>query len=386
MEGRDVSSRNIANLTRAELHTLVWQQPLKKLAIEFGISATELSAICRQNSIPCPPAGHWTRVALGQAAPPTSLPGTAKDSGSRVETRRSERKHSPRIQAGGTQPKSLPPATPAVPVDLSGLHRLIRSWVTEHQRLQSERAAEIRKGRGFDWFGSREIPDLTPRDVYRFRKTSDLLLALENAGVSISHAALNGKLSFTVAGHSIDCTVVEKMTRRLSENRNWTAFPDHHQGGLVPTGFLRIAITTYLRPAVPEWIETPQRKMNDLIPEIVDRVVGAAPILDRMEAEHREMQRKYAEEAARREEVARKRHLEKLRFERLGELANNWHRAQQLTSFIDELERRTENDREARLDGKSLAEWIEWARDRVAVLDPLQRQPADIFGLFVGDG
>ena len=105
-----------------------------------------------------------------------------------------------------------------------------------------------------------------------------------------------------------------------------------------------------------------------------------------MAAEHREFLRKFAEDIARREEVARKRHLEKVRFERLSELAENWYRAQQLTSFIDELERRSENDREARLDGKSLTDWIGWARQRVAIVDPFQRQPTDVFGLFVGDG
>ena len=286
-----------------------------------------------------------------------------------------------------SKPTSPPPATPAVPVDLSGLHRLIRAWAIEHKRLQSERAVEIRnrKGRGFDWFGGREIPDLTPRDVYRFRMTSDLFFALGNAGVSIRDAAMNGKLGFTVAGHAIECTVVEKMTRRLSENRTWTAFPDHHQGGLISTGFLRIAITTYLRPDVPEWAETPQRKMTDLIPEIVDRVVGAVTILDRMEAEHREFQPKCAEEAARREEVARKRHLEKVRFERLGDLADRRHRARPLTSFIEELERRSSYDREVRLDGKSLAELIGWARQRVAALDPVQYQPTEISSLFFSE-
>lgn len=261
-------------------------------------------------------------------------------------------------------------------------------WVTEHKRLQVERAAEIknRKGREIDWWGRSTIADLTARDLYRFRMTSDLLRCLEESGVKIKSAVVTGKLILLASGHAIECTVIEKMTRRLIENRTWTAFPGHHQGGLVSTGFLRIAITTYLSPAIPEWVETSKRKMTDLIPSIIERVLGAPATLDRMATEHRERMRKAAEDSARREEVARKRHLEKVRFERLGDLADNWHRAQQINSFLDELERRSADDMEARLDGKSLEEWIMWARRRVAGLDPFQHQATEIFGLFVGEG
>ena len=388
MKDRDTHLRKITDISRKELHELVWQTPLIKLAAEFGITGGELSRICKQNSVTFPSAGYWTRIAFGQAPPAVPLPGPDSDWGRRIELR-------PLVPRPAHSKQAVTPVAPKTtlvvppqPLDVADLHPLIRAWVTEHKRLQSERAAEIknRKGRETDWWGSSAIADLTARDLYRFRMTSDLLCRLERSGVAIKNAAVTGKLSFVALGHAIECTVIEKMTRRLIENRTWTAFPGHHQGGLVSTGFLRIAVTTYLSPAIPEWVETSKKKMTDLIPEVVERILGAPAILDRMAAEHREFLRKFAEDIARREEVARKRHLEKVRFERLSELAENWYRAQQLTSFIDELERRSENDREARLDGKSLADWIGWARQRVAVVDPFQRQPTDIFGLFVGDG
>lgn len=387
MEDGNAAARRITDLTRTELHALVWQSPLSKLAIEFGVSGFDLSRICKQNSIPCPPAGHWTRVALGQTAPPIPLAGTPLEPSASVEVHRSERQASPRKPAVVLKPSSPPPSPPPEPVDLSNIHPLIRVWITHHNRLQSERAEEIkrRKGRDMDWFGNTAIPDLTSRDLYRFRMTSELHYALERVGITIKSAAVNGKLSFTVATHTIECTVIEKMTRRLKEDRSWTAFPGHHQGGLVSTGFLRINVTTYILPTIPEWVETAKRKMHDLLPEIVQRIVDAAPILDRMEAERRESRRKYAEEVARREETARRRQIEKLRFERLGELADNWHRARQLASFIDELESRTGTGGQNELEGKSPAEWVAWARQRIANLDPFRQDPIDIFKTFLGN-
>lgn len=387
MKDRDTPLRKITDLSRKDLHELVWQTPLLKLASEFGFSGGELSRICKQNSVTCPPAGHWTRVALGQAQHTVPLAGPDSAWSRLIQLHHSALLPVQRRKMETPERPETSPAVPSQPIDISDLHPLIRDWVAEHRRLQSERAVEIksRKGREIDWWGSSAIADLTLRDLYRFRMTSDLLRSLEKSGVTIKGADVTGKLIFLVSGHTVECTVIEKMTRRLTENRTWTAFPGHHQGGLVSTGFLRVTVTTYLRPAIPEWVETPRRKMNDLIPEIVERVLGTPMILDRMAAEHREFLRKVAEDSARREEVARRRHLEKVRFERLGDLADSWRRAQQLSSFIDELERRSGNDRDVSLDGKSLAEWIGWARQRVTGLDPFQHQTTDIYRLFVDE-
>lgn len=385
MEHDTKPARKITDLTRAELHRLVWEQPLIRLAPDLGISGSSLAHICKHNGIPYPSGGHWTRVALGRTAVPETLPAPPAGQSDQIEI--------PPRGKSRPQPKSFPKAViavaksvpPPVVLDLSELHPFIRAWVVEHERLQRERKAEIASRKKRDsWWPLDEIEDLTPRDIYRFRMTSQLLQGLEKAGVKVKNAEVNGKLSFGVGPHTVECVVIEKMTRRSpAHGKTWTAFPNHHQGGLVSTGFLRITVTTYLQPRIPEWVETAKRGMSDLIPDIVSRILGAGVCLDRMEAERRERERAYAEQVARREDIARRRQLEKARFQRFAELSGDWHKAQELNLFLAELRRRSAPDSHIVIEGRSLPEWITWTQQKIDALDPFRKNIANVFADFV---
>lgn len=386
MERDTKMTRKITDLTRAELHKLVWEKPLKRLAPEFGLSGSALSGICAHNSIPYPSGGHWTKVALGRTVKPTPLPAAPAGLTDQIEIpprRKRVRQSTPAPKNEAELTKTVAPPSA---LDISGLHPLIRAWITDHGRLQRERAAEIARHNKRDFFWTlTPIADLTTRDIYRFQMTSLLLRSLEKQGATIKEAVVQGKLSLGVGRHTIECVVTEKMTRRPSPRRElWTAFENHHQGGLVSTGFLRITITTYLQPGIPEWVETPKRKMEELIPEIVSRILGAGPCLDRMEAERREREREYAEREARRAEIARLHHLEKVRFERFSELSTDWHRAQRLSAFIAQLENRLGTEGDVSLEGRTLSDWIAWAKQKTDRLDPFHKETINIFKDFVG--
>lgn len=45
-------------VTREELHQMVWQQPMSRLAEEFGISGNGLSKVCDRLNVPYPPRGY----------------------------------------------------------------------------------------------------------------------------------------------------------------------------------------------------------------------------------------------------------------------------------------------------------------------------------------
>lgn len=386
MERPTKISRKITDLTRAELHKLVWERPLIRLSPELCISAPGLAAACKHNHIPYPSGGHWTKITLGHNIEPERLPAPSPGMGDRIEA--------PPRRKTPIPMRPVPRATPAVQIakvpdvtlNVAELHPLVRAWVSDHERLQRERSAAIagRKKQNVFW-PLTEIADLTPRDVYRFRMSSVLLQSLEKAGVRIKQATVDGRMSFAVGPHTIECVVVEKMTRRPSTSRrSWTAFPNHHQGGLVSKGFLRITITTYLQPAIPEWVETPNRKMDALIPDIVTRIVGASACLDRMADERRERERVYAEQVARREEISRLRQLEKTRFERLNELSIDWHRARQLNFFVAELEQRLGTKGDIILEGRTLSGWIAWARQKTDGLNPFRKETLNVFKDFVG--
>ncbi|MHC2566348.1 hypothetical protein [Bradyrhizobium liaoningense] len=86
-----------------------------------------------------------------------------------------------------------------------------------------------------------------------------------------------------VDGHQVECSIVEKMVQSLKqweEQRKWTAFTEYCKSGLDSSGFLRLSITTYLESRRPEWVETQNVKIAQLIPTFVGVIMAAGPILD----------------------------------------------------------------------------------------------------------
>lgn len=51
---------------RDELYKKVWEQPLLKVAEEYGVSAVALGKTCRKLSVPVPGRGHWAKLAHGK--------------------------------------------------------------------------------------------------------------------------------------------------------------------------------------------------------------------------------------------------------------------------------------------------------------------------------
>ena len=47
--------------TRADLYIAAWDKPLSQIAEQHGISVADLSRLCRQLDIPCPPKSYWHR-------------------------------------------------------------------------------------------------------------------------------------------------------------------------------------------------------------------------------------------------------------------------------------------------------------------------------------
>jgi hypothetical protein len=53
-------------ITREELHELVWSKPTRIAAKEFGLSDVGLAKVCRKLGVKKPPRGYWAKVASGR--------------------------------------------------------------------------------------------------------------------------------------------------------------------------------------------------------------------------------------------------------------------------------------------------------------------------------
>ncbi len=65
--------------TREELYKLVWSKSLKEITEEFLVSYHSFKRICKDNQIPLPPQGHWSKKRFGKESPPPPLPVSEKN-------------------------------------------------------------------------------------------------------------------------------------------------------------------------------------------------------------------------------------------------------------------------------------------------------------------
>lgn len=365
-------------ISRDDLYAQVWQTPMARLGQEFGVSGNGLAKICQRMHVPYPPRGYWAKKEAGKAVAIAQLAPLPPGVASEVEIHPTPPaiEEPADVQAVVAAAKSSAGAI-TVPETTDNLHPKVKAWLTQHKNEQMERAREHKRQRHDEWFfGKSLLPDLTERDLYRFKVTSAIFKAVEAAGGRIDSAAINGKVTFLIAGEKVECSIVEKMRQSLlvprEEGTKWTAYPEYHQNGLTSSGFLRVTITTYLPVGTKEWVETATKKIAALLPEIVGRIMAAGPILIERKREREESARKHREEEERRNERLRLKQIDDRRWGEFRTLAGNWHERAALADFLAEIETRFSVDADSTIAGQKLSEWIAWAQQKIDMLDPFK--------------
>jgi hypothetical protein len=61
-------------LTREELYTLVWSEPMLKVSARYGVSSSYMARVCTLLNVPRPERGYWAKLAVGKAQPAPPLP------------------------------------------------------------------------------------------------------------------------------------------------------------------------------------------------------------------------------------------------------------------------------------------------------------------------
>lgn len=375
-------------ISREELYARVWQTPLTRLAAEFGITGTGLAKICRRMHVPYPPQGYWARKQAGKSVAVEALP--VRPAGVPAEVAISPAPSLPGppaevqavIVAAETSARTI-----AIPNTLEELHPKVRAWLALHKKEQENRERENKKRRRDDWgFAKPPLRDLTERDLYRFRVTSAIFKAVENAGGRVASAILNGKIAFLVSDEKVECSIVEKMMQSFlapkAEASNWTAYPEYHQSGLTSSGFLRVTIATYLPHGPTQWIETAKKKMADLLPEIVGRIMAAGPIIIEQKREREEWTRRRKEEEDRRYERQRQRQIEEHRWGQFCATAAQWEEHRKLLNLLAEVKSRFTPDSDATIAGRQVSEWIAWAERRIDAHNPFRSGLGGLFENF----
>lgn len=82
----------LERLTREELFSLVWEQPVRKLAEELGVSDVAIKKRCKLLQVPTPPRGYWAKLRSGKQVQKPALRAYSELVAERLERRRKTEK------------------------------------------------------------------------------------------------------------------------------------------------------------------------------------------------------------------------------------------------------------------------------------------------------
>jgi hypothetical protein len=361
-------------VTREQLHELVWRTPMTRLAERFGLSDVGLRKVCRKLDVPTPPLGWWAKKSAGKAVRVAELPDWRPGIPRETTIAPTPAGEAGLQQAVRTEAERA--GEIAVPERLARPHPMIAGWIADH-RQRRENAREHRQR----WPGSQfTVPDFTAAERRRHRVLHALFAALGKKGATIAENDRR-QLVATMEGEDIAFTCHEKsrqVRRPLTDDeKRWSSRTVRTE--LEPTGFLELQIHAWHdQPLRRTWRESEKRPLETMLPEIVATFVVLAPVLAERSRRREEQARVFAERQRQLELERERRQQDDKRWRRFLQIADGWKRAELAREFIARL-RQLDIQRSEPTEGRSVAEWLDWAEAKARELDPVEQGVGLIF-------
>jgi hypothetical protein len=381
---------NRTQITRKELYNRVWAEPMNKLAREYGLSDVGLAKICKKHNIPRPPRGYWARKAAGYKVKQLPLPPGGEVTLEIRPNPRTQKASKYREVVSKMAPSEKSEETPiVVPDRLSSPHPLIR------------RSSDILNARQPNDVGLVNPPDkgcldiaVSKNSLRRALRIMDTVIkALENQGYSVYLS--EGRTKTKIKEVAISFGLSEKLTtkKRTPEEHDLKGpYGFGHSRFLeerTPSGDLSLTIHDaedfYIYGCQQNWNDGTKSKLENRINSFIDGLITVAVAKIEADKERQEKERlrierqkQLEEERLKRAELRRRYLEEQDRVTTLISQAENWKRSQILREYVAEIERLAGDNEVAFNLEKPLVEWLKWARDQAARLDPLSPSPPSI--------
>lgn len=121
-----------------ELYRQVWQTPMSRLALEYGISGNGLAKICDRLKVSYPRRGYWARKAAGQKVIAFRLPPGDDDTPHSVTISPAPPPLEPQKLPDEVQIRSEAARAEAIAISVSDRllrpHPIMSRWLAEHDR------------------------------------------------------------------------------------------------------------------------------------------------------------------------------------------------------------------------------------------------------------
>jgi hypothetical protein len=363
---------------REELYAEIWERPLVKVAVKYGVSAVALGKVCRKLQIPLPGRGYWTKKEFGkpverQPLPPANnLPVVKRMKDCSVGAEQDP--FVPNVD----DPELLRIAeieTANVTVDeaaklhklVSDTRRILRHSRTDDRDILQPQYDEL-------CLHIRVSKSALDRGL---RLMNALILKLESEGFPVSMQNGRDSTGVMIFGQRVPFSMIEKVhvkNRREVKEYSWTRTVVDYD----PTGLLEFRIGGYGQGIRRTWGDGKTRKLESLL----NRCVGAlmregrrlqiqAELSKQQELERQKKQRELAELAVLIDEEEKK-------VRDLDTWVTNWARAEQIRGFISALEKIWTQQGHDLSPDEPKGKRIVWMKQQADRLDPMLPSPASI--------
>lgn len=358
--------RENITLSRQELYARVWSTPMRKLAMEFGISDVGLAKLCRRHKVPVPGRGYWARLAADQKPKRIPLP-TVED---------------PRLETIGIHPREhlafegdeagekQPIPTIEVAEDRPITHPLALKVEGSVLRSANEKGLLLARK------GSVVPVEASPATLPRAMRILDaLLFALEEAGHKLAWPKpYNTSLKIIVLeealGFSISEVVSTKPHTMLPQEsaHPWSAPRWDHE----PTGRLKLSIDcSRYRGIRHAWSDGKKQRIENCLGRFLVALPMTASALKREREEQAERERRWAEERKREEEERRRREEYERKAKVVEKFAHSWNESKLVRVFAVALKTAVEGPSVPDDQKQELNAMVDFAVSHAAYVDPL---------------
>jgi hypothetical protein len=348
---------------RDELYKEVWEQPLVKLALKYGISAVALGKICRKLKVPLPGRGYWAKKEFGKRVKQIPLPEFKNP----PVLRRVKSELRPQPQIDSSDPELVKIAeVEARPVPMpTEEHRLVtkartvltRARTDEYDRTQrppSQQCLDIRVSKG-----------LLDRALAAMNR---LLFALEADSFPVQVGERG--TSTEVFGQTVRFGIEEDLTvKERREEKQW--YGTKKVIIYERSGKIAFLIWTEATGQRRHWGDGKTKRLEDLLPPCLGALLRAARQLRIEEERRRQRQLEWERKEREREERRQRQQEEESRLKNLEECTANWHKATRIRAFVSAFEKACEAKGESVSPDSKHGQWIVWARGKANWFDPL---------------
>jgi hypothetical protein len=373
--------RAVTTIKRSELHRMVWEEALSKLAPTLGLSDVGLRKICQRHNIPLPPQGYWARAPERRPKARTPLP---------------KPDHDPELEFD-LPPQATPEGQseldekygPMIAAEALPERRIVVVANPEAQHAMTKAVAKRLAAARPDLYGGLvcAVPTafrvrVPQASIGRALSIIDALAkAFDARGIKIENGPDNGTASVRVAGQLLSLNLEETSSRQVHRTTEAEKAQMRRSGyssaplyDFRPSGNMTLKIDSLWHAGVQgTWRDSGSRRLEERLNEVIAGLYRAAHALEIKKRKDAERQRKVDAENARRAALREERDNEAKFFKQLEASATDWHRAEILRGFAAAVEAKARQADGALPDDK--AAWIARARRLADRVDPLTPNP-----------